>query len=73
MKMKEFCEKALSNDLIGFVNNITKDEPEEVTAAYRFLLEDADQSVLEKEIERFTYANVKCFKPSYVFLVQLEK
>ena len=72
MTVREFCEKALSNDLIGFVDDILRDEPEKVHAAYRLLL-DADQSLLDREVDRFTYGKVKCFKPRCALILQLTK
>ena len=71
MTVKEFCEKSLSNDLIGFVDDVFKDTPTEVKAAYRFLLED-NQDILNREIKRFTYGGVKgCNRD--VLIIQIEQ
>lgn len=73
MTVREFCEKALSNDLICFVDDIMRGEPTEVTAAYRLLLDD-DADILDREVERFTYGKAECFegfKSKYVLMLQL--
>lgn len=62
LSFKEFCEKALSNDVVCIVDDIMHGKPKYGSAAaYRFLLEKghparpsyADE-VLDKEVERFT-------------------
>lgn len=70
MTVREFCEKALSNDLICFVDDIMRGEPTEVTAAYRLLMDD-DPDILDREVERFTYGKAECFKSRYVLMLQL--
>lgn len=73
MLFKEFCEKALSNDLIGFVEgDIMKDVPTEASPAYKFLLEEADQDLLTRKIDRFTYAAVDGYNRN-VLIVKLEE
>ena len=73
MLFKEFCEKALSNDLIGFVEgDIMKDVPAEVSPAYKFLLEEADQDLLTRKIDRFTYAAVDGYNRN-ILIVKLEE
>lgn len=72
MKLREFCESALSNDLVGFVDDILnpKAEPEKVFACYRLLMEN--HPFLDREIDRFTYGKVKCAN-SQVLLIQLKE
>ena len=70
MTVREFCEKALSNDLICFVDDILRGEPTEVHAAYRLLMDD-DPDILDREVERFTYGKAECFKPRDVLMLQL--
>ena len=73
MLFKEFCEKALSNDLIGFVeDDIMKDVPAKVFPAYKFLLEEADQDLLTRKIDRFTYAAVDGYNRN-ILIVKLEE
>lgn len=71
--LKEFCEKALSNDLIALVDDVInpQEQPEKVIACYWLLL-DVHKD-LEKEIERFSYGFVDCFPARPVLLVQLKK
>lgn len=73
MKLREFCEKALSNDLVGFINDISdpKAEPEKAHACYRLLMEN--HPFLDREIDRFTYGKATCFPAFYGFYVQLKK
>ena len=72
MTVREFCEKALSNDLICFVDDILRGEPTEVMAAYRLLLDD-NPDILDREVERFTYGKAECFNSKYVLMLQLSE
>ena len=73
MKLKEFCEKALSNDLVGFVDDISdpKAEPEKAFACYRLLMDNSP--LLDREIDRFTYGKATCFPARYGLYIQLKK
>lgn len=66
MKVKEFCEAALSNDLIGFVDDILKGSPKEIIPAYKLLL--SNDAILEKEVDRFTYGKAKEYKQTILFV-----
>lgn len=62
LTFKEFCEKALSNDVVCIVDDILHGKPKYCSfAAYQFLLEKGNPArpsyaddVLDKEVERFT-------------------
>lgn len=76
MKFKEFCEKALSNDVICVTDDIIYGKPiHESVAAYRFLDDkkrpDWAENLMEHEVKRFTYG--KCAKdyPHTHLIVQL--
>ena len=71
MKFKDFCELALSNDIIGIVNDITRDDPTETKTAYKWLLSDADE--LEKQVTRFTYGNTTLYNDGHTILFVLLK
>lgn len=73
MRLREFCETALSNDLVGFVDDILnpKEEPEKAFACYRLLMENSP--LLDREIDRFTYGKATCFPACYGFYVQFKK
>ena len=64
MKLLEFVEKVLSNDVITIVDDVVHGKAiHDPTAAYCFLLEDGKRpawadEVLDKEIERFTYGKM---------------
>lgn len=72
MKLREFCETALSNDLVGFIDDISdpKAEPEKAHACYRLLMENSP--LLDREIDRFTYGKVKCANRQAI-LIQLKE
>lgn len=72
MKLREFCEAALSNDLVGFIDDILnpKEEPEKAFACYRLLMEN--HPFLDREIDRFTYGKVKCANRQ-ALLIQLKE
>ena len=54
MTLREFCETALSNDVIGIVeDDIIREEPKECCAAFRYLMNE--DSRLDREIDRFTF------------------
>lgn len=80
MLFKEFCEKALSNDVICIVDDVVnRNLIREPVAAYRFLLDDDSPTkpewaneVLSKKVERFTIA-VDCYHNKKSFLVKLNE
>lgn len=69
MKVKEFCEAALSNDLIGFVDDILRGDPLAITSSYKLLL--SNSAILEKEVDRFTYGKIKGYKHT-ILLVKIK-
>ena len=70
MKLREFCECALSNDLIGIVEDIMHETPKEVHAAFR-LLENNDD-ILDREIDRFTYGKCSFLSSREILYVKLK-
>lgn len=66
MKFREFCELALSNDIICIVDDIVHGKPlRKSVAAFQFILDDGHQlkpewanEVLDKEVESFTYGKI---------------
>lgn len=78
MKFGEFCEKALSNDVICIVDNIMHVKSvSKAVAAYRFLLEDGEgkpswaNEMMDKEVERFTYGKCAADYDQVHLIVQL--
>lgn len=79
MEFQEFCEKALSNDVICIVDEIIHGKPvHESVAAYRFLLKKGDPArpawadeVLDKEVERFSYGKAALDYNHVHFIVKL--
>lgn len=57
MTFGDFCKKALSNDLIGLVDDVMQGEPEEIKPAYKFLVEGGE--LLDRNVDRFTYGKCK--------------
>lgn len=69
MTFKEFCEKALSNDIIGIVTDILRCDATEIKAAYRYLMDEDER--LNKKVDRFTYGISEKYDRTILF-VKLE-
>lgn len=70
MTLREFCETALSNDVIGIVeDDIIREEPKECCAAFRYLMNE--DSRLDREIDRFTFGKTK-IHPHTILIVKLK-
>lgn len=54
---KVFCEKSLSNDLIGITDDIIRGKPKLVKPAYKFLMENPE--LMDKVVDRFTIVDDK--------------
>lgn len=70
MTLRDFCETALSNDIIGIVEeDIIRETPNECEAAFRYLLRNDKR--LDREIDRFTYGKTDIF-PHVILIVKLK-
>lgn len=71
MTLREFCESALSNDIIGIVeNDIIREEPKECQAAFRYLKNEDNR--LDREIDRFTFGKTKNRPQTTILIVKLK-